>query len=284
MTAAGFSNRIGLSRRRRRFSASFTAGVLIAGTFLFLALFGRFFISNPNTLHLESALQSPSLAHPFGTDNYGRDVLDRVIAATPIDLLIGFGCVIPALIIGTSLGLISGYFGGFVDSFLMRVVDVLVAFPFFVLVIAIIAALGAGIKNMFIAVAVVGWVSYARLARSEVQVIRQHDYVSATRVLGFSRRRILRRHVLPNAIVQPVVYSTNDFAAYIVLGSALGYLGLGVQPPTAEWGTMVADGQNYITQAPWMTIFPGLAIVVIGIGMILLGDGLADLLRREMKS
>jgi peptide/nickel transport system permease protein len=163
-------------------------------------------------------------------------------------------------------------------------VDVLVAFPFFVLVIAIIAALGAGIKNMFIAVAVVGWVSYARLVRSEVQVIRQHDYVSATRVLGFSRRRILRRHVLPNAIVQPVVYSTNDFAAYIVLGSALGYLGLGVQPPTAEWGTMVADGQNYITQAPWMTIFPGLAIVVIGIGMILLGDGLADLLRREMKS
>lgn len=283
MTTAGLAHPIGVGGHRRwRFTPSLTAGLAIAGVFVLVAVFSRFFIGDPNALHLESTLQGPSLAHPFGTDNYGRDVLDRVLAATTTDLEIGLFCVVPTLCVGTTLGIVSGYFGGLVESFVMRVVDVLVAFPFFVLVIAIIAALGPGITNMYIAVWAVGWVTYARLARSEVQVIRQHDYVSATRVLGFSRRRILGRHVLPNTIVQPLVYSTNDFAAYIVLGSALGYLGLGVQPPQSEWGTMVADGQNYLSQASWMTVFPGVAIIVIGVGMVLLGDGLAHILRRDV--
>ena len=137
---------------------------------------------------------------------------------------------------------------------------------------------------MFIAVAAVGWVSYARLTRSEVQVIAQLDYIRAARVLGFSRSRILVRHVRPNVIVQPLVYATSDFVGYILLGSALGYLGLGVQPPQAEWGTMIADGKNFLTQAPWMSVFPGCAIVVVGIACILIGNALGDVLRPEAKT
>jgi peptide/nickel transport system permease protein len=270
-------------RAKRGLPWSLTVGLVIVAALVVVALVNRFFIGNPNSLHLLSALQGPSLAHPFGTDNFGRDVLERVLASTGTDLMIGFLCVIPALCIGTTVGIVAGYFGGWGDALLMRIVDVMVAFPFLVLVIAIVAALGAGITNMFIAVAAVGWVSYARLARSETQVIRQHDYVAAARVLGFSRRRILARHVLPNAIVQPLIYSTSDFIGYIILGSALGFLGLGVQPPHAEWGAMIADGQNYLTQAPWITIAPGLAIVFVGTAFVLLGDGLAVVLRPEVR-
>jgi peptide/nickel transport system permease protein len=271
-------------RTRGRFPPSFIVGCVLMGLMVLVAILGPFLVPHPNALHLEHALQSPSWAHPFGTDEYGRDVLGRMMVATTLDLVIALGCVIPALIIGTIVGTLTGYFGGWFDSILMRIVDVLVAFPFVVLVIAVVAVLGASVTNLFIAVAVVGWVSYARLVRSEVQVVRRHDYVRAARVLGYSRRRILRRHVLPNVIVQPLVYSTNDFVGYILLVSALGYLGLGVQPPNAEWGTMIADGKNYLSQAPWMSVFPGLAIVVVAIACILIGNALGDVLRPEAKS
>jgi peptide/nickel transport system permease protein len=262
---------------------SFVVGVVLLGLLAVVAVLAPVLVSRPNALHFASVLQGPSAAHPFGTDNYGRDVLGRVLVATSTDLEIGLFCVLPALFIGTVAGTFAGYFGGWLDNVLMRIVDVLVAFPFVVLVIAIVAALGAGITNLVIAVAAVGWVSYARLARSEVQVIRQLDYIRATRVLGFSHRRILLRHVLPNVIVQPLIYSTNDFVAYILLGSALGFLGLGVQPPKAEWGTMIADGSSYLAQAPWMSIFPGCAIVVVGIACILVGNALGDILRPEAR-
>jgi len=272
-------------RRRsgRRLPASFVVGVVLLGVLALAAVLAPVLVSSPNQLHLGSALQGPSAAHPFGTDEYGRDVLGRVLVATGTDLEIGLFCVLPALFIGTVLGTLAGYFGGWLDMALMRIVDVLVAFPFMVLVIAIVAALGVGITNMFIAVAAVAWVSYARLARSEVQVIRQLDYIRAARVLGFSHRRILSRHVLPNVVVQPLVYCTSDFVGYILLCSALGYLGLGVQPPNAEWGTMIADGKNFLAQAPWISIFPGCAIVVVGIACILVGNSLGDVLRPEAK-
>jgi len=272
-------------RRRsgRRIPAIFIVGVVLLGLLALAALLAPVLVSGPNQLHLGSVLQGPSAAHPFGTDEYGRDVLARVLVATRTDLEIGLFCVLPALFIGTIVGTLAGYFGGWLDIALMRIVDVLVAFPFVVLVIAIVAALGVGITNMFLAVAVVAWVAYARLARSEVQVIRQLDYIRAARVLGFSHRRILLRHVLPNVIVQPLVYATSDFVGYILLGSALGYLGLGVQPPNAEWGTMIADGKNFLAQAPWISIFPGCAIVVIGIACILVGNSLGDVLRPEAK-
>ena len=268
---------------RRRFPPSFILGLALLGLLALVAVVAPIVITSPNALHLGSALQAPGAAHPFGTDQYGRDVFARVLVATRIDLLIGVFCVVPAFFIGTVVGTLAGYFGGWFDIALMRLVDVMVAFPFVVLVIAIVAALGAGITNLFIAVAVVGWVSYARLVRSEVQVVRRLDYIRAARVLGFSRRRILFRHVLPNVAVQPLVYATSDFVGYILLGSALGYLGLGVQPPSAEWGTMIADGKNFLEQAPWMSVFPGCAIVVVGIACILIGNSLGDVLRPGAK-
>jgi peptide/nickel transport system permease protein len=284
VSVAVFEGSAGRSRVTRRFPPSFIVGCVLMALIVVVAVVAPLVVSHPNALDLVSALKSPSWAHLFGTDEYGRDVLGRVMVGTTLDLLIALGCVIPALIIGTVVGTLAGYFGGWLDAVLMRIVDVLVAFPFVVLVIAIVAVLGAGITNLFIAVAAVGWVSYARLVRSEVQVVGRQDYVLAAQVLGFSRRRILSQHVLRNVVVQPLVYATNDFVGYILLVSALGYLGLGVQPPNAEWGSMIADGKNYLAQAPWMSIFPGLAIVLVAIACILIGNGLGDVLRPEAKS
>ncbi|HZB37000.1 MAG TPA: ABC transporter permease, partial [Beijerinckiaceae bacterium] len=174
--------------------------------------------------------------------------------------------------------LLVGYFGGLADALFGRLVDLVVTFPFLVLVIAIVAVLGPGLMNMYLAITVVGWVFYARLMRAEVLVQRQHDYVAAARVLGYGTARILFRHILPNAVRPILVYWVSDMALAILLGSSLGYLGLGAQPPAAEWGVLVADGKNLFTQAPWVSFFPGLAVVVCGLGFSLTGDGLADLL------
>ena len=171
-----------------------------------------------------------------------------------------------------------GYYGGWADAVFGRLVDLVVTFPFLVLVIAIVAVLGPGLLNMYIAVGVVGWVFYARLMRGEVLVLRGHDYVAAAKVLGYSEARILFRHILPNAARPVLVYWMTDMALAILLGSSLGYLGLGAQPPAAEWGVLIADGKNFFTQAWWITVFPGFAIVLCGIGFSLVGDGMADLL------
>jgi peptide/nickel transport system permease protein len=164
----------------------------------------------------------------------------------------------------------------------MRLVDIAVAFPFFVAVIAIVAVLGPGLKNKYIAVAAVGWVSYARITRAEILVVKQADYVQAARLLGFGDSRILARHILPNVIVQALVYATSDAVLDIFLGSSLGWLGLGAQPPLPEWGLIIADGYSFVSQAPWISGFPGLAIVLLAVSLSLLGDGLADALRPEL--
>jgi peptide/nickel transport system permease protein len=263
------------------FSPSLAAGTLMLLVAIAVASVGPRFTLDPLALDLGAALQPPSTAHWFGTDNFGRDVFARVIAATAVDLEFGFFSVLPTLVVGTVLGILAGTSHWF-DTILMRIIDIVVAFPFYVLIIAIVATLGPGLTNMFIAVMIVGWASYARLVRSEVLVVGRHQYVEAARVLGLSRRRVLWRHVLPNVIVQPILLATTNFSAWILVGSALGFLGLGVQPPAPEWGVMIGEGRTFLAQAPWMAILPGLAIFYVCLAAILVGDGLSDVLQPEL--
>jgi len=231
---------------------------------------------DPISHNLPEKLQGPSLIHPFGTDNFGRDILARVMYGARIDLQMGIIGVLFPFIIGTTLGSIAGYAGRWVDIALMRLVDVVLAFPFLVLMLAIIAILGPGLGSFYIALALVGWVSYARLVRAQVLVLKTSDFVMAARSLGFGSFRILFRHILPNCIAGSIVFSMSDVVLVVLSGSAISYLGLGVQPPTAEWGVMIAEGQNFITTAWWITTFPGLAIVFMAFGFSMLADGLAE--------
>ncbi|MGI3901843.1 MAG: ABC transporter permease [Janthinobacterium lividum] len=233
----------------------------------------------PTTFDYRAILKPPTLVHPFGTDNFGRDILSRTIWAYRVDLQIAlFGTLFP-FVFGTLVGAVVGYAGGWTEIVFGRIVDAIVTFPFLVLVIAIVAVLGPGLINLYIAVSAVGWVFYARIVAAEVAIQRRLDYAAAARVMGYSTARIVLRHLLPNAISSAIVYWMTDMALCILLGSSLGYLGLGAQPPTAEWGVLIADGKNYMNTAWWISIFPGFAIVTTGLGFSLLGDGLADLLR-----
>ncbi len=265
--------------RLPRVPVPFVVGIAIIAAVVVCAVAPQFVAPyDPLAFDYTALLQPPSAAHPFGTDQFGRDLLSRTIAAAQVDLQIAIFATIGPVLIGSLIGLLVGYFGGLADALFGRLVDLVVTFPFLVLVIAIVAVLGPGLMNMYLAITVVGWVFYARLMRAEVLVQRQHDYVAAARVLGYGTARILFRHILPNAVRPVLVYWVSDMALAILLGSSLGYLGLGAQPPAAEWGVLVADGKNLFTQAPWVSFFPGLAVVVCGLGFSLTGDGLADLL------
>ncbi|MBL9033740.1 MAG: ABC transporter permease [Rhodospirillaceae bacterium] len=231
---------------------------------------------DPIAHNLPEKLLGPGLSHPLGTDNFGRDILSRVIYGARIDLQMGILGVLFPFLIGTTLGAVAGYAGGWVDILLMRILDVVLAFPFLVLMLAIIAILQPGLTSFYIALALVGWVSYARLVRAQVLVLKTSDFVLAARSLGFGRLRILFRHILPNCIAGSIVFSMSDVVLVVLAGSSISYLGLGVQPPTAEWGVMIAEGQNFITTAWWITTFPGLAIVLMAFGFSLLADGLAE--------
>lgn len=234
---------------------------------------------DPYTQNYSNTLQPPSLTHPFGTDNFGRDVFTRVLFGTRIDLRVGIIAVIAPFIIGILLGTLSGYYGGITDTILMRAVDVVQAFPSIILIIAIIAILGPGLQNMYFAVAFVAWVIYARLVRGEILVEKQREYVEAARAVGNNDWRVMRKHVLPNVITSSIVFAMADIALYILLAASLSFLGLGAQPPEPEWGAMITEGQSFITTAWWMSALPGLAIVVTGIALSLIGDGLSDVLR-----
>jgi peptide/nickel transport system permease protein len=272
-----------LEKAYRRAPITLRIGLAMLGVWLITAVVGPLVLrADPTRIDIaEGYLLPPSPAHPFGTDNFGRDVFVRVVYGAMLDLQIGIFCAVPSFIIGTAIGLVAGYYGGLLDTIAMRLIDLLTALPFIVLVIAIVSVLGPGIENMYLAVLVTGWISYARVTRNTVKVIRNLDYVSAARVLGFSGPRILIGHILPNVIVTMVVLVTSSFVGYILLGSALGFLGLGVIPPTPEWGGMIADGRQYLRAAPWIAFFPGVAVVWAGAAMLLLGDGLADQLRTE---
>ncbi len=233
---------------------------------------------NPIIGDFSSALTPPSWAHPFGTDNLGRDVLARVIYGARIDLEIGFIATYVPFAYGIILGAIAGYVGGWFDTVLMRIVDIAIAFPFLVLIIVILAILGPGIQNMYIAVFLAGWTIYARLARAEMLVIREQEYMLAARALGYGKLRIIFRHALPNLIQSSIVFSMSDFVLNILLASALSYFGIGVQPPAPEWGAIINDGRDYLLQAWWISTLPGIAVIITGVGVSLIGDGLGKIL------
>jgi len=234
----------------------------------------------PNQIDVLNPLAPPlTPGHLLGTDQFGRDVLSRILYGGRIDLAIAFGATSVTLVGGTIIGLVAGYFGGRIDNVLMRIVDLFFAFPFLVLIIAIIAMLGPSLLNIFLAIWITSWVAYARIMRAQVIVAKKQQYVLAARALGYSRTRVMLRHILPNTASAVIIFSMVDAIGNIALAAALGFLGLGVQPPTPEWGTMISDGQNYITTAWWLTLFPGLAIVFVGVAFSLIGDGLADVLR-----
>ena len=255
------------------------AGLTILGAFVAMAVFAPLVAPYDPILHDAGAkLQPPSLVHPFGTDNFGRDVLSRVIWGARIDLQIAVIGVVFPFLIGTGIGTVAGVFGGWVDALFMRIIDVVLAFPFLVLMLSIIAILGPGLGSFYIAMALVGWVSYARLIRAQILVLKTQDFAVAAASLGFSRLRIMFRHLLPNALAGSLVFVMSDAVLVLLNGAAISYLGLGVQPPVAEWGVMVAEAQGFITQAWWITLFPGLAIVTLAFGFSLTGDALADLM------
>ena len=225
---------------------------------------------------LGARLAPPSPSHPFGTDNFGRDILSRVVWATRIDLQIALIGVAFPFVIGTVLGTVAGYFGGWVDAVLMRLIDVILAFPYLVLMLALIAILGPGLRSFYIAMAAVGWVSYARLVRARVLVLKTADFAVAARSLGYSHARVMFRHLLPNALAGSVVFAMSDAVLVLLAGASISYLGLGVQPPLSEWGVMVAEGQSFITTAWWLSAFPGLAIVLLSFAFSLFADGLGE--------
>lgn len=268
------------AKRRRALPGTLVGAIIVLGASLAMAFFpGLFAPYDPTAFDYNAIMQAPSAAHPFGTDNFGRDMLSRVIHAYRIDMQIAVFATTAPFVFGTIVGALVGYVGGWAEALFGRAVDAVITFPFLVLVIAIVSVLGPGLGNMYIAVGVIGWVFYARLVAAEIKIQRRLDYADAARGMGYGHLRIIFRHLLPNAITPAVVYWMTDMALAILLGSSLGYLGLGAQPPAAEWGVLIADGKNFMTTAWWVSVFPGIAIVITGLGFSLAGDALADLLR-----
>lgn len=261
---------------------TFVAGLFILGTIAALAILAPFITSHdPIDQNLLATLQPPSSEHLLGTDHLGRDVWARLLYGAREDLQVGFLAVFFPFCIGTVLGALAGYYGRWVDTLVMRAVDIVVAFPFLVLVIALVFVLGAGKSSIYIAITMVGWVSYARIACGEIRVAKQLEYVLAARAAGFSDKRIIARHILPNVITQSIVFAMSDIVLSILAIVTLGYVGLGIPPPTPDWGSMIFEGQTFITTKWQLATFPGIAVVITGLGLSLLGDGLADLLKPE---
>jgi peptide/nickel transport system permease protein len=265
----------------RRYPGLFVGGGILAVVLLASIFAGYLSPYDPIDQDLRNAMQPPSWAHPFGTDNFGRDIFSRVLHAAKLDLMIGFLCVFFPWLLGIALGGIAGYFGGFTDTVIMRIVDTFSAFPFLVMVIGIIAILGPGLMSLYIALTLAGWSMYARIVRAEVLVVKKAEYVLAARALGFGHLRIMFRHILPNVITPTIIFAMTDIVLVILSTTSLSFLGLGVQPPMAEWGIMISEGKGFILTAWWMVTLPGLAIVLVGLALSLFGDGVAAWLRER---
>jgi peptide/nickel transport system permease protein len=269
-------------RRRWYRTPSFVAGSSILGLIVLAAaaapLITRY---DPTHQDLVHTLSGPSRSHWLGTDDLGRDVWSRLVYGARTDLRVAFLAVLFPFVIGTTIGLVSGYFGRWIDTVTNWLVNIVVAFPFYVLIIALVFALGSGTRSIYIAITIVGWVSYTRIVRGEVIVAKRREYVLAAQSAGLSNARILFRHLLPNVITQAIVFAMSDIVLDILAIVTLGYLGLGVQPPTPDWGRMIADGQTYLTTHWELSTIPGIAVVITALGLSLLADGLADLLRPE---
>jgi peptide/nickel transport system permease protein len=266
----------------RKDPLSLVGGVIVLGfvvTAVVVFLFGNAVTPyNPNFINLNQVLKPPSLSHLMGTDELGRDILSRVIIATPVDAEMSFSIVLFSMFVGLTIGSISGYFRGRVDEVLMRITDLFLAIPTLILAIAVSVALGPGVVHVIEATIISWWPVYARLARSGALSVRESQYVEAAQVSGVSHFTIVGRHILPNIISSVITYATLDFGGVILYASVLSYLGLGAQPPQAEWGRMVFDGQNFLASAWWVPIMPGLVILVVAMGFNLLGDSIRDIL------
>ena len=256
------------------------AGLILLAVILFMVIAAPLLTSyNPDTQDLNAILSGPSAHHLLGTDQLGRDTWSRLLYGGRVDLQVAFIAVLFPFVLGTILGSVAGYFGGWVDLVIMRVVDIVLAFPFYVLIIALAFVLGPGDRSIYIAITAVGWVSYARIIRGEILVAKRQEYVLAAQSGGLSNLRIMGRHLLPNVITQAIIYAMSDIVQDILAIVTLSYLGLGIQPPTPDWGSMIANGQNFLTTHWQLTTLPGLAVVITGLALSLIGDGLADLLR-----
>ena len=261
----------------KNFNTNLKIGIIIFFIILLIGLFAPFLTQyDPFYQDYNSLLLPPSFDHLFGTDNYGRDIFTRVIYATRLDLQIGFYTTYVPLIYGVMIGAYSGYFGGSIDTIMMRLTDTAMAFPFLILIIFILSILGPGIQNIYIAVFLVAWTMYARLIRAEMLVEKNKDYIVAAQVLGFGTNRIIFKHAMPNIITSCIIFSMFDFVLNILLVSGLSFLGLGVQPPIPEWGAMVAEGRDFILNAWWISTLPGFFILLTGFALCLIGDGLSE--------
>lgn len=251
----------------------------IAGFMVFITVFGPLIAPyNPNDFDLSMARSPPSLQHPFGTDELGRDILSRILVGARYTIGISVASVALGALIGVIMGLVSGYLGGLWDSVIQRIVDVMLAFPTILLAIALVASLGQGVTSLIIAIAISTFPVYARLVRGVVLQIIGEDYIAAEKLLGKGSLYIMFKHVLPNAMSTIVVQATYYMGLSILLASALGFLGLGVPPPTPEWGAMIGSGRTYLFSSPHIVVFPGLFILVSALSFNLLGDGLRDAL------
>ena len=247
----------------------------------------------PQTLGSPTAIDSatmtansrlpPSMEHPFDTDTLGRDVLCRVVYGARISLAVGLLATAISTVIGLVMGALAAYYGGIWDTIIMRLADIFLAFPYTLFVIAMLAVIGPGIQNVFIAIGILGWPSIARAFRSAILSVKENDYVDAARAMGASDARIIARHIFPNSVASIIVYATMNIGGAILTESALSFLGMGVVPPDPSWGIMISDGETYLATQPWLMIMPGIAILTTVLAFTLLGDGLRDALDVKMK-
>lgn len=263
--------------------------VLIGGLFVLAVLICAIFAPlisthDPYEMEMSKRLLAPMVdGHILGTDQYGRDLLTRIIYGTRVSLQVGLTSVAIAMIIGVTLGLISGYYGGWIDTIIMRIVDIFLSFPVLLLAIALVAALGPGIENVILALGFVYWTSYARIVRANVLEIKEEEYIQAAKTIGSNDLRIILLNILPNCIAPIVVVATLGLGTAIVSEATLSFLGLGIQPPESSWGWTLAFGMKFIREAPHLSIYPGLAIMVTVLGFNLLGDGIRDLTDSKLK-
>jgi peptide/nickel transport system permease protein len=277
MSLAAFSGQAGLWRHLRNNHLALAGGGIVLLMFL-LAFLAPFTGRDPAAIDISQRLLAPSLTYPLGTDDLGRDVFTRILYGARISLLVGFVSVGIATIIGVILGALAGFYGSWIDSLIMRFVDIMLCFPTFFLILAVIAFLEPSIWNIMIIIGLTGWMGVARLVRAEFLSLRERDFVYAAQALGADDMRIIFRHILPNALSPVLVAATLGVAGAILTESALSFLGIGVQPPTPSWGNMLIVGKQTLGSAWWLSVFPGLAILLTVLGYNLLGEGIRDAL------
>jgi peptide/nickel transport system permease protein len=269
----------------KKTKTSLIAGLFIVCTILAGGLFAPILAPyNPIRQNLEEDLLPQSRHHPFGTDKLGRDILSRILYGSRVSIFVGVTSVAVSLVLGFLIGAVAGYFGGWIDEMVMRLVDVFLAFPGILLAIALTAVLGPGIEHVVLALCLIGWTSYARLTRAEILLLRERDFIHGARALGGGPGRIVLFHMLPNLVSPLTIQATFGMATAILGEGALSFLGLGTQPPTPSWGSMLNEGRQFLLVAPHLTMFPGLALMLTVLGLNLVGDALTDMWEKSASS